>query len=81
MIISDKHQFAFVHIPKCAGTSLRSILQHFDDRGSKFTGRVDHHTELGELDYVHIPLFALREHFRPEFEAVQQYWSFAVVRA
>lgn len=80
MIISDKHRFVFIHIPKCAGTSVRRSLQPFDSRKGTFSDRVDHHTELGELDYVHIPLFALRDHFRPEFNVVQQYWSFAVVR-
>lgn len=80
MIISDEHKFVFIHIPKCAGTSVRGILEPFDSREGAFTGRVDHHSEFGELDYVHIPLFALRDHFRPEFEAVQRYWSFAVVR-
>lgn len=80
MIISDEYKFIFIHIPKCAGTSVRGILEPFDCKAGKFTGRVDHHPKLGELDYVHIPLFSLRDHFRSEFEAVQEYWSFAVMR-
>lgn len=80
MIINDEYRFVFLHIPKCAGTTVRETLQSFDSREGRFTGRVDYHPALGKLDYVHIPLFALREHFRAEFEAVQDYWSFAVVR-
>jgi hypothetical protein len=80
MIISDEYRFAFIHIPKCAGTSIRGALEPFDSREGSFTGRVGHHANLGELDYVHIPLFTLRDHFEREFEAVQRYWSFAVVR-
>lgn len=80
MIISDQHQFAFIHIPKCAGTYVRGILEPFDSREGKYTGRVDHHPELGELDCVHIPLSTLHDHFRSEFEILRQYWSFAVMR-
>lgn len=80
MIIDDKHKIAFVHIPKCAGTTLRQHLQEYDRSQGKFTDRVDMHEKLGMLDYVHIPLFVLKEHFPEEFQRVQQYWSFAVIR-
>jgi hypothetical protein len=80
MIISDEHGFVFVHIPKCAGTSVRKFIDTFDSRKGMFTFRVDDHLALGKLDYAHIPLFVLREHFPHEFEALQNYWSFAVVR-
>lgn len=80
MIISDTHQFVFVHIPKCAGTFVRKHLQFFDSREGKFTGRVNYHPVFGTLDYVHIPLFILKDHFQKEFEAVRDYWSFVVVR-
>jgi hypothetical protein len=80
MIISDRHKFAFVHIPKCAGTSVRRPLEKFDSYEGAFTGRVDSHPTLGQLDYVHIPLFSLRDHFPAEFRAIREYWSFAVMR-
>ncbi len=80
MIISEEHKFAFLHIPKCAGTSVRKPLEKFDSLNGRFTARVDNHSALGQLDYVHIPLFTLREHFPSEFQAVQEYWSFAVMR-
>ena len=80
MIICDEHRLVFVHIPKCAGTSVRMTLQNFDSRGGKFTSRISNHPSLGQLDYAHIPLFVLREHFRPEFETLQEYWSVALIR-
>jgi len=80
MIISNTHRFAFVHVPKCAGTTVRHPLQAFDDCNGAHTGRVGDHPVLGNLDYVHIPLFTLRDHFKEEFRAVTDYWSFVVVR-
>ena len=80
MIICDEHRLVFVHIPKCAGTSVRKTLQNLDSRGDKFTSQRSNHPSLGQLDFVHIPLFVLREHFRPEFETLQEYWSIAVIR-
>jgi len=80
MIINDKHRFVFVHIPKCAGTTVRGPLTRFN--GWQLAGPpwLKTHSELGRLDYTHIPLFVLREHFTIEFEAIQDYQSFAVVR-
>jgi hypothetical protein len=80
MIISDKHKFSFIHIPKCAGTSLRWPLQWFDDTNGRFTRYVGEHEVLGLLDYVHIPLKVLREHFTSEYEKLKKYQSYAVVR-
>lgn len=80
MILSHKHHFAFIHIPKCAGTTVRSFLQPFDDTDGAFTNRIAYHSELGKIDYVHIPLFILAHDFPNEFACLQKYWSFAVVR-
>ena len=79
MIISDEHGFVFVHIPKCAGTTVRKFLKKFNCRKDTLYG-FDNHPDLGRLDMGHIPLFTLREHFFSDFEALQIYWSFAVVR-
>lgn len=80
MIISDHFQFAFVHIPKCAGTTVRMELEHYDDTEGAFTNRVDDHAELGRIDYVHIPLFILRKYFLTEYKKIRDYDSYAVVR-
>lgn len=80
MIIDDRHRIAFIHIPKCAGTTIRQYLQPYDRSMGAHTARVDTHPALGLLDYVHIPLFVLKEHFPEEFRLIREYWSFAVVR-
>jgi len=80
MIISDKYRFCFVHIPKCAGTSVRRSIEAFDDTKGAFTKRVEEHEILGLLDYVHIPLSVLERYFPLEYRKVRDYTSFAVVR-
>jgi hypothetical protein len=80
MIISHTYRFAFIHIPKCAGTTVRNPLQIFDDTNGVYTRRVAEHPVLGNLDYVHIPLFGLKKYFEKEFMSVTDYWSFSIVR-
>ena len=79
LIVCDEHKFVFVHIPKCAGTSIRKSLEsrcRFDPR---FIG-VEEHPELGKLDVTHIPLSILRKYFAETYQKVRTYDSFAVVR-
>ncbi len=80
MIISPQHQFAFVHIPKCAGTSVRHQLRQCDP-DHIFLGRPGDHPVLGQIDYAHIPMAQLRDHFPEYFTDVQRYDAFALVRA
>jgi glycosyltransferase involved in cell wall biosynthesis len=80
VIISDKHRFVFVHVPKCAGTTIRWRLKHLDDRNGDFTNGVFMHPKLGLIDYVHLPMHILRDHFPAEFAAIRDYWSFAITR-
>lgn len=80
MIINDTYKIAFVHIPKCAGTTVRNMLLEYDDLSGAHTSKVDVHPEIGPLDYVHIPLFCLRDYFPNEFKKIASYWSFSVVR-
>lgn len=77
MLISDEHGFAFIHIPKCAGTSVRAQLSPFADFVMKGGGE---HPALGWVDRAHVPLFALREHFPEAWDRLQGKRSFAVVR-
>lgn len=80
MIISDKHRFVFIHIPKCAGTFVRSTVEPFDDTGGRFSNHVGEHPQLGLVDYVHLPLKVLKEYFPSEFERVVDYDAFAILR-
>ncbi|HUF57282.1 MAG TPA: sulfotransferase family 2 domain-containing protein [Thermohalobaculum sp.] len=65
MIYSDRHRFVFVHIPKCAGTSVRRALAAHDDSGGRFGGRIVEHPRHGRVDWTHLPL-ALMAELAPE---------------
>lgn len=80
MIICNRHRFVFVHIPKCAGTSVRQPLAEFNEWRSAGPPWLVEHQELWLLDYGHIPLFTLRHYLNSDFDKVSGYWSFAVVR-
>jgi hypothetical protein len=79
MIIDDTHRAAFVHIPKCAGTSVRRQLEQVDSYGGYFWGRRDD-GPLGFVDYGHLPLFAIAKGFPAELGKLRAYRSFAVTR-
>ena len=79
MIISPKHEFVFVHIPKCAGTSVRHQLRQCDP-DHIFLGRPGTHPVLGQIDYAHIPVAQLKEHFPDYFDYLIRFDAFALVR-
>jgi hypothetical protein len=79
MIINDPHRFAFIHIPKCAGSAIRLQLSPYDSYDGRFS-RKGVHPELGRVDLSHLPLSTLREFFPAEFEKLRVYRSFAVIR-
>lgn len=81
MIISDRFRFVFIHVPKCGGTSVRRVLARFDERDHIYFSRArSNHSQLGFLDYHHIPLALLRDHFSEDFGCVRNYASFALAR-
>lgn len=79
MIVSPSHRFVFVHVPKCAGTSVRTQIEACD---------ADHiamaqpgpHPELGRIDYGHVPLALLREYFPENYAYLDDFTSFAILR-
>jgi len=79
MIISDQHGLAFVHIPKCAGTAIRLQLEALDSYNGLFS-RKGVHPVLGPVDYSHLTLATLREHFPEQFQKLCAYRTFAIVR-
>jgi hypothetical protein len=79
MIICPTHGFVFVHIPKCAGSSVRGQIVHCDPAHVEL-GRAGTHPVLGTIDYGHIPLDQLRVHFPEHYAAVRDLDAFAVLR-
>jgi hypothetical protein len=82
VIISDELRFAFVHVPKCAGSSIRRHLKaNAIDSYKDAFGKPGFHEQIGAvIHYSHIPLYYLREYFREAFDKVDQYSSYAIVR-
>lgn len=79
MIICPNRGIVFVHIPKCAGTSVRSQVLLCDSEAIEL-GRVGDHPRLGRIDFGHIPLDQLRVHFPDYYANVRDMASFAVLR-
>lgn len=79
MIISDNHRFAFVHIPKCAGVSVKRPLRAIDTTQGYFS-RIGEHAEMGRIHLAHITLRDLAQHFPDETAKLHDYRAFAVVR-
>ncbi|MGJ5620524.1 sulfotransferase family 2 domain-containing protein [Sulfitobacter sp. MF3-043] len=80
MILSDRYRFVFIHVPKCAGTSVRAAVLPYHDADSRFLKAVELHPELGEIDFRHLPLALLRDIDPDAFEKLKTYDSFALLR-
>jgi hypothetical protein len=79
MIISEKYHFVFIHIPKCAGSTIRNRLKFIDSTAS-FYGALQEHSGFGKIDYGHIPLSVLEKHFPESYKKLQDYFSFCIIR-
>lgn len=79
MIISDAHKFAFVHIPKCAGTTVRKALRPIDETIGTFD-RIADHPQMGMVNYGHLTLIDLAAYFPDQYAKVRAYRSVAIVR-
>lgn len=79
MIINRAHDFGFVHIAKCAGSTIRQQLREIDDLGGRFyhTMQVE---RLGLINGNHIPLRWLADHFPDDFAALRAVQSYTITR-
>ncbi|NOD36586.1 MULTISPECIES: sulfotransferase family 2 domain-containing protein [unclassified Ruegeria] len=80
MILSDSHRFVFIHIPKCAGTTVRTAILPFHEGDDRFHKTVERHPELGLIDFRHMPLRLLAEVDSEAFDKLHTYESFALLR-
>ena len=78
MIISKAHDFGFVHIPKCAGSTIRQQLRDLDDMEGRF-----YHTmtlpDLGRINANHILLSVLERHFPEDLARLRDVTSYAIL--
>jgi hypothetical protein len=79
MIISDEYKFCFIHIPKCAGSTVRAVLDKYDSRANFYwlKKEVDNKEVV---HFAHLTPGLLRKWCADDFERVNKYQSFALVR-
>src|SRR6185503_15431882 len=77
MVICDGLQLAFIHIPKCAGTSIRRALAPFDS--TRLDGYFDF-PDGGRQHLHHLPLAVVKRHLPEIFTRIERYESYAVLR-
>lgn len=79
MIVSDSKKFVFVHIPKCAGNTVRGWLRTYDTRAELFWGAYTPYSNLDlQIDLSHLNLPLLRAMIGAE--NFDRYYKFAVIR-
>lgn len=79
MIISTERHFGFVHIPKCAGSTIKRQLLGLHDIEDRFSGSM-RHPELGRINANHLPLHILDRHFPQAFGALLEVTSYTLLR-
>ncbi|MEM7722432.1 MAG: sulfotransferase family 2 domain-containing protein [Pseudomonadota bacterium] len=79
MITSVEHDFCFIHIPKCGGTTIRKQLMDLDIYDNKFGPRADKLKE-GEFWLGHLPLDVLASNFPDVYDTVSGLRKFVIVR-
>lgn len=57
-MISHKHKCIFIHIPKCAGTSIEKTLGHFEDYSGR--NKQDHRC-IRMIEPINVKTFASKE--------------------
>jgi len=80
MIVSHRHEFVFIHNPKCAGTSFRTHIEQYHDDTTTFWD-ITRDAYLGvALDYAHLRLWELQLCHGRLLERLRQYRSVVFVR-
>lgn len=79
MIISRAKNFGFVHVPKCAGSTIRWPMKDEDDFDGFFFGSAPV-ADLGQVNLNHLPMAWLREYFPQAYSALQDVESYSIVR-
>lgn len=79
MIINQEKRFAFIHIPKCGGTSVRNQLGAFDDHQGYFGTRREIEG-LGLVDAMHLPLAVIASRFPEVAQTLRNATTYALIR-
>jgi hypothetical protein len=74
----ELNRVAFIHVPKCGGTSVTDQLKGL--KNWKWDQGLFRHPQLGLIALAHIPLRFLRTYYPEEFVKLVEFESFALVR-
>jgi Sulfotransferase family len=74
----ELNQVAFVHVPKCGGTSVTDQLKGL--KNWRWDQGLFDHPQLGLIALAHIPLCFLRTYYPEDFVKLVEFESFALVR-
>ena len=90
MIISEAFGFAFIHIPKCAGTTVREAIEPLDESYERMTANLSQHPERPftfsldgrktYADFHHLTLRRLQRYFPHELKRLNSLEVYALVR-
>ncbi|WP_227271817.1 sulfotransferase family 2 domain-containing protein [Roseobacter weihaiensis] len=79
MIILTEKKFAFLHIPKCGGSTIQKWLrQHLTSDGA-FYGKIEH-PQIGTVYREHLTLQQLAAHYPDVLETLRASDTFAILR-
>lgn len=85
MIISETKAFAFIHVPKCAGTSIRNSLSPHDTRNNylwmhySMPGASETCANLS-IDKAHMPLVISKNLYPDDSRLLSELTTFAASR-
>jgi hypothetical protein len=80
MIVSDRLRFVFIHVPKCAGTSVRTSIAQFHDSDPRYLKAIVNHPVYGMIDYRHMPLSLIAAVAPEIIDKLRVYASYAIIR-
>jgi len=77
MIISYTKRICFIHIPKCAGTTIRKLLRPIDEKSWEIE---KNELKKRKYDIDHLPLFALEKFLPQIYSKIFDFDTYAIVR-
>ena len=79
MILNNTLGIAFIHIPKCAGSSVKDQLRVLDETEGRYE-RSQPHPVHHRVHRAHLPLWLMEELYPEDFKALERCACFAVLR-
>ena len=79
MIILNQKKFAFLHIPKCGGSTLQKWLRQHFTSDADFYGKIEH-PKIGTVYREHLTLQQLKRHYPEALADIRNNETYAIIR-